>query len=101
MDRLTVDAAHLLGDHDGRGAVVGSPDSRDREAVPQTLKIAGALSNLEFFLIDNPRVVEVTSGDDWMSSQAHHGSESFSMLVVLHQPTQQRKFASVRISCAR
>ena len=44
-------------------------------------------SDLFFFLIDDVRVVVVSSGDDGMSSQDIHGSERSGVLVVLHEPT--------------
>jgi hypothetical protein len=66
--RLTVDTAHLLGNHDGRSTIICPPNPRYRETVPQAREIADASSLFELFRIDDPRVVKVSCGDDGMSS---------------------------------
>lgn len=85
--QLTVDTAHLLGNHDSRGTVVGAPDSRDGEAVPQTLEVARTGGFLKLLLVDDIGVVVVPGGDDVVGSQAAHRSESLGNLAVLHEPT--------------
>ncbi len=85
--RLTVDTAHLLSDHDSRGTIVGSPDPRHGETVPQTGEVAGTTTQFEFLGVYHVWVVEVPCGDDGIRSQAHHWSEPLCVLAVLHEPT--------------
>ena len=70
--QLTVNTAHLLSNHDSRGAIIGSPDPRHGETIPQAGEVTRATSLSEFLLVYNVRVVEVSCGDDGMSSQAQH-----------------------------
>ena len=79
----------MLRNHDGRGTVVGSPDPGHGETVPQTGEIACATSQLDFLLVDNARVIEVSCGDDGVSSQTIHRLETFGVLVVLHEPARR------------
>jgi hypothetical protein len=84
---LTVDSAHLLGNHDGRSTIVSTTDAGHAEAVPETGEVASTCGLLQFLLVDDVRVVEVTGGDDGMSAEARHGAEALGVLVVLHEPT--------------
>jgi hypothetical protein len=70
--RLTIDTAHLLSKHNSRCTIVGSPDPGHGEAVPKTLEVARASSDFQFLLVDNVRVVEISSTDDGMCSQFCH-----------------------------
>jgi hypothetical protein len=80
----TVNATHLLGNHDGRGTIVGASDPRDGKAVPETGKVGRAAGNTGFLLIDDPRVVVVSDGDDVVGTKATHGLEGLSLPAVLH-----------------
>ena len=86
MAELTVDTAHLLRNHDSRSTVIGTPDPGNAEAIGQTSEISCARGQFEFFLVDNPRVIEVSCGNNIMSSQFAHRPESFVVLVVFHEP---------------
>jgi len=85
--RLTVDTAHLLGKHDSRGSVVGTPDSRDAEAVPESGEVAGATGDLEFLLVDDVRVVVVPRSNNVVGTKTRHGPEALGNLAVLHEPS--------------
>jgi hypothetical protein len=85
--RLTVDTAHLLGKHNSGSSVVGSPDPRDSEAVEQTGEVALTTGYLELLLVDGIGVVVVSRSNDFVGSQAVHGSESFGNMAMFHQPT--------------
>lgn len=85
--QLTVDTAHLLTNHDSRSAIVGTPDSWNREAVPHTGEITRATRHLELLGVNDIGVVKVPGSDDGMSSQFYHGLESSGVLAVLHKPT--------------
>lgn len=86
-DRHTVDTAHLLGNHDGGGTVVGTPDTADGKAIKQPAEVTGATGDFEFLLVQHARVVEVAGGDDGMIAQAFHGAEPLGVFPVLHEPT--------------
>ena len=43
----------------------------------------------EFHLIDDVRIVVIPGGDNRISTQAQHRSESFREFVVLHKPTRR------------
>lgn len=84
---LTVDTAHLLSKHDGGSTIVGTSDARNREAIPETREVGRTSGDTTLFLIDNPRVVKVSSGNDGVCTERVHGSEGLCVLAVLHQPT--------------
>jgi hypothetical protein len=84
-----VNTAHLLGQHDCAGTVVGSSDSGNREAVPQTAEVASAGILSELLLVDHVGVVEITSTYDGMGSELGHGNETFGESAMLHQPSRR------------
>lgn len=43
---LTVDPAHLLGNHNCGSSIIPAPDPGDSKAVPKTLEVAGTASYL-------------------------------------------------------
>jgi len=86
---LTVNTAHLLGDHNGRGTVVGSSDTRYSEAISQTGEVSRSTSDLELLLVDNVRVVVISCANDGMRTQSSHRLETLSDFSVLHQPTRR------------
>ena len=81
-----VDTAHLLGNHDGRGTIVGTPDTGNPEAVPKTGEVTSATGHLELLLVDDVRVVVVSSSDNRVGAQPVHGPESLRNVAVLHEP---------------
>ncbi|KAI6750394.1 hypothetical protein HG530_014675 [Fusarium avenaceum] len=89
VERDDVDTAHLLGQHDSTGTVVGSSDSGNREAVPQTAEVASAGILLELHLVNHVGVVEVASTNDGMSSELRHRNESLGESSMLHQPSRR------------
>lgn len=89
MVGLTVNTAHLLRNHNSRGTIVGTPDPGNAEAVGQTSEIACTRGQFELLLVDDPRVVVISCGNNWMSSQFTHRPEGFVVLVVLHEPTRR------------
>lgn len=84
--RLTVYSTHLLGNHDRRGTIVGTPDPTHGKAVPQTRKVTCSTSFFDFLLVDHVRVVEVPRCDYGVGPQARHRPECFGILSVLHEP---------------
>ena len=82
-----VDAAHLLGNHDGGGTVVGAPDSGDGEAVPETGEVGGAGGHADLLLVHDPGVVVVPGADDGVGAEAAHGLEGVGLPAILHEPT--------------
>lgn len=87
--RLTVNTAHLLGYHDSRGTIVGTPDPRHSETIAHTGEIVRVTGRFEFHLVYNARVVKVPGANDGMSSQATHGLEPLGVPAVLHEPTRR------------
>lgn len=83
----TINATHLLRNHDCRSTIVGASDPRNGEAVPQTGKVGRAGGHANFLLIDDPGVVVVPNGDDVVCTKATHGLECLGLLAVLHEPT--------------
>lgn len=86
MRQRTVDATHLLSNHNGRGTVVGPPNPRHCKAVPHTREIAGSASHLLLLQVVDVRVVIISSGDDRVGAQAVHGSKAFREIAFFHQP---------------
>ena len=86
-EKHTINATHLLGNHDCRGTVVGASDPRNGKAIPETRKVGGAGGQTGFLLIDDPRVVVVPDADDVVCTKATHGFECLGLPAVLHEPT--------------
>lgn len=89
LGELTVDSAHLLRNHDGRSAVVGSSDSRHREAIPHAREVGGIRGELQLLLVDDIGVIEVTCRNDGVRTESIHRAEALGMLIVLHEPTRR------------
>ena len=89
MWRLTVDAAHLLANHDRRGTIVGTPDPRNGETVPHTGKVAGATRQLEFLLVNNVGVVIISCANDGMIPQTPHRIVALGDFTMLHEPSRR------------
>ena len=84
---LTVDTAHLLGDHDGRGTIVGPSNSGDSEAVGQTGKVGRTGRLSELLLVDDIGVVKVTRRDDRVRTKLEERLERLVVLPMLHEPS--------------
>lgn len=66
--RLTVDAAHLLCNHDCGSSIVCSSNARNGETIPKSAEVGGVLAQFALLLVDDNRVVKVSCRDDWMRS---------------------------------
>lgn len=82
----TVDATHLLSNHDRRSSIVGSADTRNGEAVSEPGEVVGVWAQSSLLLVDDVGVVKVAGGNDGMSTQSLHAAESLGMLSMFHEP---------------
>lgn len=96
--RLTVDAAHLLSNHNGRCAIVCPSDTTHGKAIRQTTEVSRATGSLKFLLVKNIRVVVIPCRKNRMSAKTHHRPESLCIFPVLHEPT-GRLWAEVDSDC--
>ncbi|KAI6753758.1 hypothetical protein HG531_005927 [Fusarium graminearum] len=53
VERDDIDTAHLLGQHDSAGAVVGSSNSGDSETIPETLEVTSTSVLAKLLVVDN------------------------------------------------
>lgn len=77
----------MLSNHHGRSTIVCPSDPGHSETIKQSIKVSRPSSLLQLFLIDDIRVVEVSSGDDGVRSKLEEGLESFIVFTVFHQPS--------------
>lgn len=89
VERDDIDTAHLLGQHDSASTIVSTSNSRNSEAVPKTSKVTSASILAKLLVVDDVRVVVITSTDDGVSSKLGHGDEAIGDTTVLHQPTRR------------
>lgn len=84
---LTVNATHLLSNHDSRSTVVRTPDARDSEAIPHTLEVATTACLFQLLLVDDVGVVVIPGGDDGMGAQFIHRVKALRKVAMLHKPS--------------
>lgn len=79
----------MLSNHNSGCTIIGPPDPRHLETIPQPGEIVGPLSQVELFLVDDVRVVVVSRGNDRVGSQTEERVECLVVLSVLHEPTRR------------
>jgi hypothetical protein len=85
----TVDAAHLLRDHDHAGRPRRVADARDREEVGQAREVRHTARELQLLLVQHVRVVQIAGGDDRVHPQLEEALERLRVPVLLHQPARR------------
>ncbi|KAL9099544.1 MAG: hypothetical protein Q9163_004976, partial [Psora crenata] len=81
-----VDAAHLLGQHDGEGCSRRPADARDGEEFDEAGEIITATDDIGFFLDLRMDIVEVPSGLERGVAETAEGAEGFGVETLFNIP---------------
>lgn len=81
-----VDAAHLLSDHDDKGAQRGSPHARDGKELDEALAVRRGADGLLFQLHLHVCAVEITSGLQGRVAETTEAEERLRVPLLLEKP---------------